>query len=480
MSSVATPAITSFEILPPRRKVLLVEPAAVNANVFSAFSGLPLLGPVYLGTILEQAGFDVRVVNEDLLGRRLGFSDLDADFLLLTCLTPTVERGYELAGLFKRRNPEGKVYMGGPHVSFLTEEALRYADGVVTGEGERVVVDLLRHGTSEQVVAGTPVEDLDSLPFPRWDLLVNSDRLRIQPIMTSRGCPFSCNFCSVTAMFGRGYRAMSPDRVLAEVERSHAPGIFFYDDNLTANRQRMHAILDGLAGPAGRRVRWWTGQVRADVTKDAALLDKMADTGCARVYVGFESISSKTLKEMHKGQTAEDVRLAIRKFHEHAIPVHGMFIFGADADEPEVLWETSEFVKANRIDSVQYMVLTPLPGTELFARMKREGRLLHRLWRYYDGMHVVFRPKAFEPYSLQKLALDSYLEFYNLLRALHDGFEAALGTMVQAARATGIKLRPLRPYLAMNAAVKLMGSRIIRRWVRGNEEYLKYLSALPA
>ena len=110
-----------------RRRALLVEPAAVNANVFSAFSGLPLLGPVYLGTILSRAGFDVKVINEDLLGRRLGFGDLDADFLLLSCLTPTVERGYELAALFKRRNPEGKVFIGGPHVSFLQEEALRYA-----------------------------------------------------------------------------------------------------------------------------------------------------------------------------------------------------------------------------------------------------------------------------------------------------------------------------------------------------------------
>ncbi len=476
MSEAKSPSIDSVQILGNRRRVLLVEPAAVHANVFSAFSGLPLLGPLYLGTILERAGFEVRVINEDLLGRRLGFMDLDADFLLLSCLTPTVERGYELAALFKRRNPEGKVFMGGPHVSFLPEEALRYADHIVRGEGEGVVVDLLRHGASEPVISGKPVEDLDSLPLPRWDLLVNSDRLKVQPIMTSRGCPFSCNFCSVTAMFGRSYRAMSPERVLAEVERSLRPGVFFYDDNLTANRARMHAILDGLGGPAGRKIRWWTGQARADVTRDEALLEKMARTGCARVYVGFESISSKTLKEMDKGQTADDVRLAIRKFHEHSIPVHGMFIFGADADDPEVLRETSDFVRENRVDSVQYMILTPLPGTELFARMEREGRLLHRLWRYYDGMHVVFRPRAFDPYGLQRLALESYLDFYNVLRALNDGLEAAVAAALRVAGA----VRPFCRHLVMNATVKLMGSRLIRRWVRGNEEYLRYLSALPA
>ena len=162
-----------------RRRVLLVEPSAVEANVFSAFAGLPLLGPLYLGAILRDAGFDVSVVSENLLGRRLGMADLDADFLLLSCLTPTVERGYELATLFKRRNPGARVVMGGPHVSFMTDEALRYADWVVTGEGEGVIVDLLRHGSEARVVAGSPLADMDSLPPIDWTLLRGSERLSV-------------------------------------------------------------------------------------------------------------------------------------------------------------------------------------------------------------------------------------------------------------------------------------------------------------
>ena len=90
---------------------------------------------------------------------------------------------------------------------------------------------------------------------------------------------------------------MSPERVLAEVERSQSPGIFFYDDNFTADRPRTHAIMDGLLGSAGRNVHWWSGQVRADVTRDAELLDKMGRANCARVYVGFESINAKALKK---------------------------------------------------------------------------------------------------------------------------------------------------------------------------------------
>lgn len=468
---------TSPHVAVSRRKVLLVEPSAVEANVFSAFSGMPLLGPVYLGTILARAGFDVRVINEDLLGRRLGFADLDADYLLLTCLTPTVERGYELAALFKRRNPSGKVLMGGPHVSFLQEEALRYADHVVTGEGEDVIVDILRHGLDEAVAAGTPVKDLDSLPFPEWDLLVNIDRLKVQPLMSSRGCPFHCNFCSVTAMFGRKYRAMSPERVLAEARRSRQAGIFFYDDNLTADKRRAHAILDGLLRDPRPRGSWWSAQVRADATRDEELLQKMARTGCACAYVGFESISSETLKEMHKGQSAEDVSHAIRRFHEHRIPVHGMFIFGADSDDDAIPAATSEFVRKNRVDSVQYMVLTPFPGTELFDRLEREGRILHRTWRYYDGMHVVFKPKAVDPYRLQTLALDSYMDFYNVLRAMNDGLETAASS---TARLAGRAIRSFGAPTLRNAVLKLVGHRIIRKWMQGNHDYLRYLMHLPA
>ena len=270
---------------------------------------------------------------------------------------------------------------------------------------------------------------------------------------------------------------MSPERVLAEVERTQSPGVFFYDDNFTANRARTHAITDGLMGPAGRNVRWWSAQVRADVTRDEELLDKMGRTNCARVYVGFESINGKALKEMHKGQSPEDVSRAIHRFHEYRVPVHGMFIFGADADDDEILRETNRFVRKHRVDSVQYMILTPFPGTELFERIEREGRLLHRMWRYYDGMHVVFRPKAFAPYKLQQLALDSYADFYNVVRAFNDGLEAAatatVGLLGQAVRSFG------SPSLT-NAIIKLLGKRIMRRWLRGNDEYLRYLSELPA
>lgn len=459
-----------------RSRILLVEPAAVESNVFSSFAGLPLLGPLYLGTILDRRGHDVTVINEDLLGRRLGFNELDADVLCLSTITSTVERGYELAALFKRRNPAGRVLMGGPHVSFMHEEALRYADHVVTGEGENVIADLVEHGTDEAVVHGTPVEDMDTLPFINWDLLVNFRKLRVQPFMFSRGCPFACNFCTVTAMYGRRYRHMSPERVLAELDTSRLSDVFIYDDNFAAKRKRTHAIVDGLLDRVGGRIRWWTAQVRADVSRDEDLLHKMQRSGCGRVYVGFESINERTLKEMHKGQSADDVKRAIRRFHRHVIRVHGMFVFGSDADDPAVLRRTSEFVTRERLDSVQYMILTPFPGTELFDRLAGEGRLLHKMWRYYDAGHVVFRPMGFDPYQLQVQAMSHYSDYYSIIRAMNDGLEATATAM---ARLAGQAIERFGAPSGWNALYKLMGKNIIRRWYKGNMDYMQYLRLLP-
>jgi radical SAM superfamily enzyme YgiQ (UPF0313 family) len=166
------------------------------------------------------------------------------------------------------------------------------------------------------------------------------------------------------------------------------------------------------------------------------------------------------------------VRHAIEVLHRHGIAVHGMFMFGADADGPEVLRATGEFVRNARIDSVQYMIATPFPGTEYFRRVEAEGRLLHRVWRYFDAMHVVFRPKQLSPYRLQELAMQEYGDYYTLLRALNDGLETAL-----AGLATLVGRRPRQPaHRALtNAALKVMGNRIVRKFRLGNEDYFAYL-----
>ena len=456
-----------------KKNVIIVEPQSASANVFSLFSYLPLMGPLYLGTTLKNAGFNVQVLNENILKRKLHGSELDADFLLLSCLTPTVNRGYQLALEFKAANPNGKVIIGGPHVSFLKEEAMEYADHVVIGEGENIIVDLLTHGSDEMFVEGSPVKDMDSLPFVDWTILAGHKKGNIMPIMTSRGCPFACNFCSVAEMFGRKYRAMSPERVIEEVKQKHKKFIFFYDDNFTADTKRAHAIMDGMI-KIGVKPKAWTAQVRSDVCRDLDLVDKMSRAGCDRVYIGFESINPVTLKKYKKSQTPEDVLYAIQTLHKNNIAVHGMFMYGADSDDAAVVRETSDFVKKTRVDSVQFMVQTPFPGTELFRQIDGDGRLIHRNWEYYDGLHVVFWPENFTPHSLQSLAMDSFEGFYSLTSAANEVINVFADKTVSAFGWVSERSK-IHTFSFKNAFLKAGGRLILNKWNRVNESYVHYL-----
>lgn len=456
------------------KKVLFVEPKAVEANVFAKFVNLPLMGPVYLGTMLKNAGFDVQIVNENMLGRKLGMNELEGDFLLLTSLTSTAERAYELARQFKQKNPGSTVIMGGIHASFMKEEAARYVDHVVAGEGEEVIVDLLKNGSDRQFISGKPLQRLDDLPAPDFSLLVNSNKMHITPVMTSRGCPFDCNFCSVTKMFGQGYRTLSVDRVMEELKQVKTNFVFFYDDNLTANLNRTHDLMERMEKAKFRFD--WSAQVRTDITRYPDLVRDMKKAGCNTVYIGFESVRNATLDGLSKHQTIDDIQRAIDVFHRNSIRIHGMFIFGGDEDDKNIFRETVKFSLKNKIDTVQYMILTPLIGTETYEKLKAEGRILHNMWQYYDGQHAVFQPKNMSPFDLQNGMLEAFEEFYSYSRIANDALNMMYDKTV--GRIGGVIGNKAQSYSTL--VIKLFAKRIIRRWSKLNSDYINYLNELKA
>jgi anaerobic magnesium-protoporphyrin IX monomethyl ester cyclase len=461
-----------------RKRVLLIEPRGPAENVFSMYSGLPLLGPLYMGTMLKRMGHEVMLISENLVGRGVELLDLDADVLLLSCLTPTVERGYEIASAFKRRNPRSLVVIGGPHVTFQTEEALRYADVVVCGEGENVIGDIVAHGCAERVVQGTPVENLDDLPVIDFSILRGHRKLKVFPLMTSRGCPHACNFCCVTAMYGRRYRFQSADRVLEELEQCNHDIAFFYDDNFIANSRRTHELLDRLLRRRRRLPRWMTCQTTTRLARDPLLMEKMARAGFSRLYVGFESVSDMSLRCLNKHHDAEDVARSIRAFHHYGLRVHGMFIMGTDEDTEETLRMTRQFVRRARVNTVQYMVLTPLPGTPVFEGLQQQNRLIHTMWRYYDGAHVVFQPRKMTPYRLQESVMESFEDFYSVFQSAGE----ALETLAECATRMAGSVSSSRfgmPGIE-NALFKLGGMVIVRKFMRHNRRYMNFLKLLPA
>jgi radical SAM superfamily enzyme YgiQ (UPF0313 family) len=454
------------------KKVLFVEPKGIGANVFAKFMNLPLMGPLYLGTIIRDAGFDVKIVNENLLGRELTMNELEGDFLLLTSLTSTAERAYELARQFKQKNPHSTVIMGGIHATFLKDEALRYVDYVVTGEGEEIIVDLLKNGSDQLVINGKLLQNLDNLPVPDFNLLMNSNRMDITPVMTSRGCPFDCNFCSVTKMFGQGYRTLHIDRVMEELRRVKTNSVFFYDDNLTANVNRTHQLMERIAREKFKF--HWAAQVRTDITRYPDLVKDMKRAGCDTVDIGFESVSNETLNGLSKRQTLDDIKRAIDVFHKNSIRIHGMFIFGGDEDDMNIFKETVKFSVKNKIDTVQYMILTPLPGTETYEKLESEGRSLHKMWQYYDGLHAVFQPKKMTPFELQQGMLDAFEDFYSYPRLLNEALNIVYDkTVGRVAGLINYKSHPSSSLVRKAAA-----NFIIKRWLKLNSDYMSYLSKI--
>ena len=214
-------------------------------------------------------------------------------------------------------------------------------------------------------------------------------------------------------MFGRKYRFKSIDRVLEEIrsaqpKKSH---VFFIDDNFAANKQRTKELLRAMI-KNNIRIEW-SAQVRTDVAKDPELLRLMKRAGCFAVYIGLESINPATLSLYNKAQGLEDIEDAIRAVKKHSINIHGMFVLGSDTDDITTIKNTAKFAKKLEIDSIQFMVLTPFPGTPVFDDLKSSGRLIHTDWSKYDAHHAVFEPKLMTAFELHVETLRAMAKFYS-------------------------------------------------------------------
>ncbi|OAQ19907.1 B12-binding domain-containing radical SAM protein [Thermosulfurimonas dismutans] len=453
-------------------KIVCIEPQNPRTHVFSAFK-LPRLAMPILGTILRDRGHEVTVFLEEW-GEIDEGAIREADLVLISTITPTAPRAYALSD--RIRGAYGKkVVLGGPHVTFMPDEAMEHADFVVRGEGERTVVELvealseggpfdhipgLSFRANGEGVHNPPREefvDLNELPVPDFSLVpgVSPERLKIYPTMTSRGCPYGCVFCSVIAMFGRKYRYRSTELILEElvgIERGQH--VFFYDDNFAANRNRTKELLEGMIhnGFKGE----WSSQVRIDIYKDKELLKLMKKSKCYIVYIGLESVNPETLKAFRKGITYQEIEEGIRTLHAYGIRVHGMFVLGADTDTEETIWATLEFARAVRLDSAQFLILTPIPGSKLFENYRKAGRIFDSRWDLYDGHHVVFHPERVSVKRLQELSYLLHQKFYSLKEAFRSLSKGDLH----------------------GAYIRYLGRRFVRRWREENRDYFAYLSSL--
>ncbi|MBF0517741.1 MAG: B12-binding domain-containing radical SAM protein [Nitrospirae bacterium] len=443
------------------KNISFIEIRSPDSNIFRRFP-IPRVGAVLLSTILKGRGHNVRVFIEDIARPDWKFIER-SDICCISTITSTVHYAYEIADRLRKLGVI--VVIGGAHTTFMPDEAMGHADFIVRGEGDYALpalveyietglpsIDLIsgltyrnRAGAIVHNPQGQFVKDLDTLPLPDFKLVHRWKNSNILPVATSRGCAFNCRFCLVSPMFGRKYRFRSVESVMSELriraKVSNSP-IFFVDDNFAANRKRTKQILQGM-NDIGLKPRW-SAMVRPDIAKDEELLAAIAGTGKPTVCIGFESINPDSLKAYEKNQTLEDNITSIKKIKAHGINIHGMFVFGADSDTVETIKRTTDFATTMGLDSVQYMILTPLPGTKIYDDFKAQDRLLHTDWTKYDIHHVVYKPAMIAAADLHFQTLKSMRDFYSLdyiLRRMSrlDWFYGAFGIYSRSVIGRAIK-----------------------------------------
>ncbi len=415
----------------PIRKILFIEPRAPREHIFSRVA-IPRLGTVLLGTILQRQGLEVKVVIEDVSAPDFRSLDFKPDLVGISSISSTAPRAYELADFYREQGIP--VVLGGAHCTFLPREGLEHADYVICGEGDEALPELvnaLNHGgdlagiknlcfREGETIHQNPwrplVADLDTLPIPNYKLVHGwnvGNGQGVVSIATSRGCPFNCSFCSVILLFGRKHRTNSVDRVIEEIKQNGLQGhhIFFCDDNFAADRKRTKELCERIL--AENLKIEWSAQVRVEAANDPEMLDLMARSGCYVVFVGLESINPATLKAYNKSQTVEGIRDCVVNFHRYGIKVHGMFVFGSEEDHFQVIRDTIKFSRRLDLDSLQYLILTPVPGTPFYQEMEAQNRIICRDWSQYDGHHAVFQPRQFTPYELQWETTRAMKKFYS-------------------------------------------------------------------
>jgi len=397
-------------------KLLLVAPRWGKEIMKNHFQ-FPPLGLAMVAAVTPP-DFEVKIVDENV--EALDLSQ-PADIVGFTAMTCQVNRAYELCGIFRQRGIT--TVMGGPHPSLLPAESRQHADSVLIGEAEETWPEMLRDFQSGNLkpMYKAGLVDIKSLPFPRRDLLkLGQYQQRFHTLQTTRGCPFDCEFCSVTTLFSRSYRTRPVDHVIREIEMvlAHAEGsnrrFFFVDDNIVANPRYAKELFRRLIP---LRIQWASQGTITTFTRDDELLRLAKKSGCITMFVGFESIAEDNLIYVNKKfNRAEEYDANIRKIHQHGIGIIGSFIYGLEHDTPETFAHTVAWAQERGLEAANFSVLTPYPGTRLCATMDAEDRVLSKDWSLYHALteEVLFRHKTLSAETLLEGTAWSWLKYYSL------------------------------------------------------------------
>lgn len=324
--------------------------------------------------------------------------ELEVDLVGITFHTPSAWHAYAIAARFRSRGI--CVALGGPHVTLLPAEAAQHADVVFIGEAEGLWEDFLRgfeRGTHLRAYRPTSAPSLDQIPMARKDLFHRRDHTN-GVLFATRGCPNRCDFCTIGVMYRQKFRKRPVAEVAAEYASFRGKVIIFWDDNIAADRQYAKALFHAIAPYR----KWWSSQASIHAGQDDEFLEAAARSGCKQLFLGLESISSESMREVRKSfNRVDEYQRIIDRIQAHGIAVQAGIVFGFDHDSPRIFQDTLDFLERAGVQNATFNILTPFPGTPLFHRLEAEGRLLTRDWRKYNSRQdVVYQPKQMSPAEL--------------------------------------------------------------------------------
>lgn len=388
-------------------KILLVSPAVNASKRTNKGLRMPQLA-LYIIEGLTPPGHEVKVVEEEAETLNL---DEECDLVGISFMTANAPRSYEIAREFKNRGKT--VIFGGVHPTILPDEALQHADSVVIGEAEGVWETVIRDFQLGMLKKKyhNPEPDLGKYVPKNFSRLVQKRLFNIFPIMTTRGCPYNCEFCCVSDLYGKKIRHIPVKNIVRDIVDSGAKNFMFLDDNIIGQPTYAKELFRAIKP---LKIKW-VGQASISLVKDKELLQLASESGCKALFIGLESVSEKQLKTMRKSiKEIKDLELALKKINKMGILIHASMIFGFDDDTQSTFKETLRFLVKNKIGTVSFNILTPYPGTQTFCKMQSEGRILTTDWQYYDHNTVVFKPKKISPVELQVWKTQVRKRFYSI------------------------------------------------------------------
>jgi len=356
-------------LLSPKQKHINYQAHSELAKIFGKKR---LMIPLALPTIaaLTPDNYKIKIIDEEIESIPKNYKP---DIFGITTLSATSQRAFKLGDIF--RSQEITVVFGGPYISYNVEEGLKHADSIVIGEAENSWENCLQdfeNGQIKQTYISETKCEFKIQKSPRWDI-VSTNKIFQCAVQATRGCPFNCDFCLVSEMFGRKMRFRDIDNVIEEVKALPLKWVFFIDDNFTINKEYAHKLMKRLK-PLGIS---WACQASIDVANDDELLKEMADAGCFNILIGFESLNPSSLSEMHKthNKKAKIYKDAIKKIHKYGIQINASFIVGFDNDTLFEFDNIFNFTLETGMAYVNLHTLSAVYGTQLHSKLKKENRL---------------------------------------------------------------------------------------------------------